>query len=130
MTAFTIANSLPQLRQRLQAGQIGWCWPLSVILTGLVDLILLVRLFGREGLRYRALLVIDRANLKSDLLVLLGFSILAGPLGYLPSYLASQWLFGDPLGGPNLMFQPLPIWAAIGSLLFLPVAIAISELPN
>jgi hypothetical protein len=101
-----------------------------VILTGVADLLLLIWLFGREGLRYRDLLRFNRPTWKSDLLVLLGFSLLAGPIGYLPSVLGSQWIFGDAMGGPNLMFLPLPMWAAVASLIFLPVAIAISELPN
>lgn len=111
------------------AASIAW-WPLSVTLTGVANLLLLIWLFGREGLRYRDLLRFNRPTWKSDLRVLLGFSLLAGPIGYLPSVLGSQWLFGDAMGGPNLMFLPLPMWMAVASLIFLPVAIAISELPN
>lgn len=105
-------------------------WPIAVVLANLVCLALLIRLYQEEGKRFWYVFRFERQFIKRDLLFLLGFLVIAGPLGYLPNILSAQWLFGDPQSALDLLVRPLPAWAAITGLVFFPLLQGLVEIPT
>ncbi len=105
-------------------------WPLTATLTNLVCLILLSKLFQREGQRYRDLLHIKRETIKNDLLVLFGILVISGPISFLPNLLAAQWRFGSSEAPMALFVQPLPLIAAIVLIVAFPISNGLAELPT
>jgi len=105
-------------------------WPFAVILTNLVCLALLIHFYEQEGKRFWDVFRIGRQFIKQDLLFLLGFMLIAGPLGYLPNILSARWLFGDPQIALDLLVHPLPAWAAIASFVFFPLLQGLVEIPT
>ena len=108
---------------------IAW-WPWAGILTNLIILVLLAWLFHNEGSSLVGLYRFDRTHLKSDLLVMLGFFVLAGPVGYLPNLIFGNLLFGRAEAASALMFLRLPLWAAAIAMLLFPLTVALTELPT
>jgi hypothetical protein len=107
---------------------IAW-WPITAVLANLVCLLLLPRLYRREGLRFWHVFRVRRDTLRQDLLVLLGILIISGPIAFLPNILSATWLFGSQQVALNLLLRPLPSWARLISLVLWPTTIALSELP-
>lgn len=105
-------------------------WPIAVVLTNLVCLLILIRLYQQEGLCFWDVFRLERQFVKQDLLFLLGFLVITGPLGYLPNILSAQWLFGDPQIALDLLVRPLPAWAAIFSFVFFPLSQGLVEIPT
>jgi membrane protease YdiL (CAAX protease family) len=105
-------------------------WPLTATLTNIVCLILLSKLFQREGRSYRDLLRIRRDTLKSDLLLLFGMLIISGPISYLPNPITAQWLFGNAEAPLALFVQPLPAIAAVILMVAFPISNGLAELPT
>lgn len=104
-------------------------WPVIIILADLICLGLLIGFYRQEGKRYWDIFNVDRQNLKKDLLLMLGFLVVLGPVGFLPNILSAQWLFGDSQIALDLLVRPLPVWAAILSLLAFPLLQGIVEIP-
>ena len=105
-------------------------WPFTATFGSLTVIVLLVRLYRREGRRYWDLFRFDRRNIGRDLLALLGILVVSGPVVFLPNMLGAQWLFGGQEIARDLLFRPLPFWAAALGLIVFPVTVALSELPN
>jgi hypothetical protein len=105
-------------------------WPFAVILTDLVCLVLLIRFYQQEGLRFWDIFRIEQQFIKADGIFLLGFLLVAGPLGYLPNILSARWLFGDQQIALDLLVQPLPLWAAITSFALFPLLQGLVEIPT
>jgi hypothetical protein len=105
-------------------------WPSSVILTNLVCLVLLIRFYRQEGLNFWDIFRVERQFIKADLLFLLGFLLIAGPVGYLPNMLSARWLFGDPQIALDLLVRPLPAWAAMTSFVLFPLLQGLVEIPT
>lgn len=108
---------------------IAW-WPWSGILTSLVILILLAWLFHSEGGNLLDLYRIDLQHIKSDLWVILGFFIIAGPIGFFPNLVFGNLFFGSVQVASKMMFLRLPVWAAASALVLFPITIALTELPT
>jgi len=105
-------------------------WPITIILTNLINLVLLIKFYSQEGRRYWDVFQVDRQHIKKDLLFMLGFLVILGPVGFLPNILSAQWLFGDPQSALDLLVRPLPVWAAILSFLTFPLLQGIVEIPT
>ncbi len=105
-------------------------WPFSIILTDLIGLVLLIHFYRQEGKRYWDVFQIDRQHIKNDLLFMMGFLVLLGPVGFLPNFLSAKWLFGDPQIALDLLVRPLPVWAAMLSFLGFPILQGIVEIPT
>jgi len=107
---------------------IAW-WPLVAVVVSVLTALLLVWAARREGLRPLDLLSARRETWRGDLVGLLVVTVLAGPIAFFPMQWLSTALFGDPLAGSALMFQPLPgFWAPFLFIAF-PLAVALAELP-
>lgn len=108
-------------------------WPVSAILTNLVCIGLLRFLSRREGLPFwRGLVQADfgREHLGKDLLAVLGLTLLAGPIGFLPNVGLSQLFWGDPQAGSAMFLLPLPATVALVAMILFPVTQAFAELPT
>lgn len=105
-------------------------WPFAIIFSNLVCLVLLIFFYRQEGKKFRELFRVARIFVKQDLLFLLGLLVAIGILGYLPNILSAKILFGDPQVALDLLVRPLPLWAAILSLLLFPILQGIVEIPT
>jgi hypothetical protein len=105
-------------------------WPFVVTITNFICVALLVRLFKQEGSRFWDIFRLQKEHLKSDLLVLLGVTIILGPVSYLPNIWLGGLLFGDPQIPLGLMLRPLPMWAAYASILLFPLTQGLAEGPT
>ena len=116
------------------AGKDGWdesarWWVFMVAFANLVSIGLLVWAFRAEGKRYLDILRFSRQTLKTDLLWLIGSSVIGLPIAAAPMGNLAVWLFGDSMTPVNMMFRPVPIWALVLGLLF-PLTIGFAELPT
>lgn len=104
-------------------------WPFLSILANCASIYLLVRLFHAEGGRYVNLLHFSRQTVKTDLIWLLGASVIGLPVAMAPMNTLAAAIFGDPMIPIHMMFRPLPAWALALSFLF-PLTIGFAELPT
>jgi len=104
-------------------------WAFVVTLANFGSFYLLVRLFKAEEKNFFETLRFSHATWKTDLLWLLGFSVIGLPLAAAPREPLAVAIFGDSLIVTKMMFMPLPIWAFVLSFLF-PLTIWFSELPT
>jgi hypothetical protein len=105
-------------------------WPFAIILTNLVCLALLIHFYKQEGKRFWDVFRIERQFIKNDLLFLLGFLVVAGPLCYLPNILCARGLFGDPQVALDMLVRPLPAWASVISVALFPLLQGLVEIPT
>jgi len=105
-------------------------WPATVIFTNLICLTMLISFYKQEGKRFWEIFRIERQFVKQDLRFVLGFLLIAGPLGYLPNVVCAQWLFADPQIALDLLVRPLPAWAAITSFALFPLLQGLVEIPT
>lgn len=113
--------------QAWEAGA-AW-WPLGVTLVNLICLAAIVRLVRNEGGTYWAIYRIQREPLKNDLIALAVILLITGPVSYLPNILLGNALFGDVQQTLALLVRPLPLWAAVVTVLFFPITQGLVELP-
>jgi hypothetical protein len=88
-----------------------------------------VKLFKAEGKNFWDILRFSRETWKTDLLWLVGFSLIGLPITALPHEPLAAAIFGDATAATNLLFRPIPTWAFVLSFLF-PLTIWFSELPT
>lgn len=105
-------------------------WPLTVALADFICLALLVAAFKAEGRRFWDLFRFNRSTFKGDLLVMLGLTVLAAPLSYLPNVLLGTALFGSPETTLDLFVRPLPVWVVYAVIILFPIGQGLSELPT
>lgn len=105
-------------------------WPFAIIFTDLACLGLLIRFYRQEGKCFWNIFRTEPQFIKQDLLFMLGFLIIGGPLGYIPNLLSAQGLFGDPQVALDLLVRPLPAWAGITSLMLFPLLQGLVEIPT
>ncbi len=104
-------------------------WTLIVSLANFCSLYLLILSFKAEGKNFWDILRFSRETWKTDLLWLLGFSVIGLPIAAAPREPLAAALFGDPTISTKMLFQPLPTWAFVLSFIF-PLTIWFSELPT
>jgi len=104
-------------------------WTFVVSLANFGSLYLLVNLFKAEGRNFWDILRFSRKTWKTDLLWLLGFSIIGLPIAAAPREPLAAAIFGDSMIATKMFFQPLPTWAFVLSFFF-PLTIWFSELPT
>jgi membrane protease YdiL (CAAX protease family) len=110
------------------ATSIIW-WPFGVLITNVVTVAVLIKLFAAEGKSYFSLFRIDRAEFKSDLLPVLGLTVVMVALAVVPNILLAILLFGSAEAPADMFIKTMPYWAASFLLLTFPVTIALAELP-
>lgn len=105
-------------------------WPFVVTSTNIVCIALLVWLFKREDKRYWDIFRIRKEHIKSDLLALLGITIILGPVAFLPNIWLGSLLFEDPQETLDMLVRPLPLWAAITGMILFPLTQGLAEIPT
>ena len=105
-------------------------WPLVVFLANMVCLFLLVKFYKAEGDNFWNIFRFQKDTVGKDLLALLGFLIVAGPIGFLPNILLGNLLFGNVSVATELFLRPLPMWAVIASIVLFPVTQGMVEIPT
>jgi len=105
-------------------------WPFFVAITNLICVALLVRLFKQEGKRFWDIFRIRKEHIKSDLLALLGITIVMGPVAILPNIWLGGLLFDDPQETLELLVRPLPLWVAIAGMILFPLTQGLAEIPT
>jgi membrane protease YdiL (CAAX protease family) len=113
--------------QPLQAA-IVW-WPFQAILANIVTFFILKYWFRAEGERFWDLFYVNKGEATKHLkqfgwILLVGFT-----LGGIPLYLFSYLLLGSIIP-PTTMFQAMPLWAAVISLVIFPLTNALVETPT
>ena len=103
-------------------------WMLSATLTNIISIVLLFCLFKRDGKKYLSIFLFDRANIKKDIIVFLGLAVVSVPLAFVPGYLLSTMIWGDPNVPTDLMFGPVEKWLVYILLIAFPITIAFAEL--
>jgi hypothetical protein len=111
------------------AASIAW-WPLSIFLTGVVNLALLARLLRAEGSSYREMVRFRRGAVAKDMLWLLGLMVVSAPFAMLPSQYLATALFGSVDAASALYIKALPVAAAAALMFLMPLAQGLTELPN
>lgn len=106
----------------------GW-WTFSALLTNIVSIVLLVRLFHQERKSFFNFLPFSFQTVWKDLGITLLLMVVLTPLATYPGQWLANWLYGSVETVYSLFFQPLPLWAGIVSFLF-PITIAFAELPT
>lgn len=104
-------------------------WTFMAFLANFASLYLLVRVFNAEGKRYWDILRFSHETWKTDLLWLLGFSIVGMPIAAAVKDPLAVAIFGDAMTPTTMLFRPLPTWAFFLSFLF-PLTIWFAELPT
>jgi len=108
------------------AASIPW-WPVYLILANLITLAVLNALCRRESIRLADLWNLERSKLGRDLLSFLLLLVIGLPVGAVGFAGAQYLLYGSTM--PEFV-AALPLWAALLSLLVMPVSIAMVELPT
>jgi hypothetical protein len=104
-------------------------WTFMVVLTNVVSIYLLVRVFNAEGKRYFDSIRFSRVTLKTDLIWFFLSSLVGMPIAAAPMNILGAWIFGDPMTPTYMLFRSLPTWAFVLSFLF-PLTIGFAELPT
>lgn len=108
-------------------GYTKW-WMLQAALANLLSFYFLKSLLKKEGLTYRTFIFANLKSSKNTLLSALLFLIVGFIFGYIGTVGGSLLIFGG--APPETMFQGLPLWAAITSLVMFPLSVALTELPT
>lgn len=103
-------------------------WLLTATLANMVSIALLIVLFKREGSNYFSIFKVDRDHLKKDVLIFSGLVLITVPLVFLPGYLLSTWIWGNPDVQAEMMFGAIQPWLIYPLLLAFPLTIAFAEL--
>jgi len=104
-------------------------WMFVAFLANFASLYLLVRVFNAEGKRYWDILRFSHGTWKTDLLWLIGFSIVGMPIAAAVKDPLAVAIFGDAMTPTTMLFRPLPTWAFVVGFLF-PLTIWFAELPT
>ena len=100
-------------------------WTYQVICTNILCFFLLSWLSSKENMKFLDLIGFNQKLVKRDMLLVLALLIPSGIIGYFGVHLAGVWLYGNT--PPTFMFQSLPIWAAVFSVIIFPLTNALVE---
>lgn len=103
-------------------------WVLSATLTNLTGIAILWKLFKNEGVRFINIFRFERSTVKKDIIIFLAFTLIAGPVVFLPGKLLAENLWSDPGVPTEMMFGCIEPGIAYVLLLAFPVTIAMAEL--
>ncbi|MDX2011678.1 MAG: hypothetical protein SFW67_15870 [Myxococcaceae bacterium] len=106
----------------------GRWWLVVATMGNLATLALLARARRLDG-GLRTLWRLSKATWKGDLAWFLGFTLVAGPVGWLPNVLLAKALWAAPDTGNAVLFRPLPTPVLLSLVVVFPVSQALAELP-
>ena len=103
-------------------------WTLNVAVTNVICVILLDRLLKREGKRFLDFFQFKKGEIGKSFLMMSGFLLLCMPFAYLPNILLGNLLFGDYMQAVNMVYRPMPVWAAWLQCFVFPLTMPFGEL--
>jgi len=103
-------------------------WLFSVTLTNVVCVGLLHRLLRREGRSFWDFFAFAKGRVVKDYLLMSGLLLASFPIAYLPHIVLGNVLFGDYMQVIDLLYRPLPLWAAWLALIVFPISMSLGEL--
>lgn len=104
-------------------------WPLQAILANIATFFILRYMIHKEGGTYRSMFAIQKGRLGKDILQFLWLMVVGFALAGIPLSFFSYLILGS-LIPPDLMFQPLPVWAAVIALIVFPISNGLVETPT
>ncbi len=104
-------------------------WPITASATSVVTFLFLRRRARVEGFDLASWYRPVRPGVGRDVLLALAVAVVGGGLAVAGTIVLAPVLFADPLAANALLIRPLPLWAALVSILVFPVTIALTELP-
>lgn len=103
-------------------------WTLNVSAANLVCMLLLHTLLKREGKKFRDFFEFKKGEIIKNYLVMSGILLLCMPVAYLPNILLGNMLFGDYMKAVNMVYRPMPVWAAWLQCFIFPLTMPLGEL--
>lgn len=104
-------------------------WPFQAILANAATFIILRHFIHREGGTYRSLFNVQKSRIGKDLRQFAWLLVVGFILGGIPLFAFSYLILGTATP-PDLMFQPLPLWAAFIALIVFPLSNGLVETPT
>lgn len=105
-------------------------WLLAATLTNIVSIMLLIILFKQYGKDYFRIFSFNKTTFKKDIAIFIGLLIIIIPIIFVPAYLISMVMWGNPNIPTEMMFEPIEKWLVYVLLLAFPVTIALAELAS
>lgn len=103
-------------------------WPFQAILANAATFLVLQRFLRREGKTYGSLFGFQKNRIGKDIKQFAWLLVVGFALGGIPLYVCSYLILGS-IVPPDLMFQPLPVWAALIALVIFPISNGLVETP-
>jgi len=103
-------------------------WMLTATFTNIVSIVLLIRLFKKEGLKYLSIFNFSKNQWKKDFLIFVGITLISIPLVTIPSFVLSTLFWGNSTYYHQILFQPIPVYLIYFLLITFPVTIGFAEL--
>lgn len=103
-------------------------WPLNVSLANVACVFLLDGLLKREGKRFWDFFQFRKGENLKNFLMMSGVLLVCMPVAYLPNLLLGNLLFGDYMKAVDLVYRPLPVWAAWLQCFAFPLTMPLGEL--
>jgi membrane protease YdiL (CAAX protease family) len=101
-------------------------WPFQAIFANLATFFILKAFLSKEGISFRSLFNFSKARFRKDLKETLVLLVVGLVLGALPLYFFSFLLLGSFIP-PTTMFQALPMWAMVITLIVFPLSNGLVE---
>lgn len=106
-------------------------WVIVATVTNLLSIGILAWAMRKEGKQFVDVYHFERRpGWWRDLLLAVLLMVGAGVMAFVPNILLGTLIFGDPLIPVDMMFRPLPLWAAWIALVAFPLTIMFAELPT
>lgn len=104
-------------------------WAFVVCLANIVCVLLLDRLLKREGARFWDFFKFSKGTRIKDFFTMSGLLLLVMPFAYFPNmFLGTAMFGGDYMSAVKMLYQPLPMWAAIAAVVLFPLTMPLGEL--
>lgn len=104
-------------------------WPYSASATSIVTFLFLRWRARVEAFSLAPFYRPVRPGVGRDLLLTLAVTVVGGSLAVAGTIALVPVFFADPQTATDLLFQPLPMWAAVLAVVIFPITVALTELP-
>lgn len=103
-------------------------WSVNVIAVNLICVLILKHLLKKEDKNFSDFFIIDKSKIIKNTLQTLLLVVISIPIAMIPNMLLAYGLFGSYEAVGAMFFRPLPLWAALISLIFFPLTMPLGEL--
>ncbi len=103
-------------------------WTLNVAVANVICVLLFHRLLSKEGKSFIDFFEFRKGEILKSFLVMSGFLLLCMPAAFLPNIFLGNALFGDYMKAVELVYRPMPVWAAWLQCFVFPLTMPLGEL--